>query len=157
MDRFPITRDGLESLKIELKHLKSVERPSIIQAISEARELGDLSENAEYHAARERQSFVEGRIIELEDKIARADVIDISKLNGSKVTFGATVTLIDDDTEETTTYQIVGESEANLEKKKISYTSPIAKAVIGKEQGDIVDVITPSGKKVYEILSVEFV
>jgi len=156
MDKFPITRSGLESLREELKTLKIEDRPRIIQAIADARALGDLSENAEYHAARERQSFIEGRIMELEDKISRSDVIDISKLSGSKIKFGATVDLVDDETENELSFMIVGETEADLENKRISYTSPIAKALIGKEEGDIVEVITPKGKKVYEILKVKF-
>lgn len=157
MEKFPITKGGLEKLKEEHKSLKSDDRPKIIQAIADARALGDLSENAEYHAARERQSFIEGRIMELEDKISRADIIDISKLSGSKVKFGATVSLLDDETEKELVFMIVGETEADLVNNKISYTSPIARALIGKEQGDIVEVITPKGAKVYEILKVEFI
>ena len=157
MEKFPITKNGLDRLKEELKHLKTEDRPRVIQAIADARALGDLSENAEYHAARERQSFIEGRIIELEDKIARSDVIDISKLSGSKIKFGATVKLVDDDTDEEVSYMIVGETEADLENMKISYTSPMAKALIGKEEGDVVEVITPKGNKIYEVLSVEFI
>jgi transcription elongation factor GreA len=156
MERLPITANGYEELKKELKVLKSEARPSIIQAIAEAREFGDLSENAEYHAARERQSLIEGRIIELEDKISRAEVIDISKMSGDTVKFGATVKIIDDETEEESTYQLVGETEANIDEKKISYTSPIARALIGKSQGDVVEFAAPSGTKTYEILTVEY-
>lgn len=156
MLKFPITKKGLEKLEQEIKYLKHVERPNIIQAIATAREFGDLSENAEYHAARERQSFVEGRIIELEDKLARAEVIDIAKLSGKNVKFGATVTLIDDETDEELVYQIVGEYEADLAKKRISIMSPIAKALIGKTIGDIVEVVTPKGAKSYEIIDVEY-
>ena len=127
-----MTAGGYEALDAELKNLKSVERPAVIQAISEAREHGDLSENAEYHAAKEKQSFIEGRIVELEDKLSRADVIDLSKVKGDKIVFGATVTIIDVDTEEESTYQIVGEDEADIAKGKVSNTSPIARALIGK-------------------------
>ena len=157
MEKLPITKSGLGQLKGELKTLKTEDRPRIIEAISEARALGDLSENAEYHAARERQSFIEGRIMELEDKIARAEVIDVSKLSGNKVKFGATIEILDDDTEETLSYIIVGETEADLENKKISYTSPLARALMGKEIGDVVEVITPKGNKFFEILSVKFI
>jgi transcription elongation factor GreA len=154
MDKCPITADGYEKLVAEVKNLKTVRRPTIAKKIAEARELGDLSENAEYHAAREEQSFIEGRISELEDKVARAEVIDIAKLSGKSIKFGATVTLIDEDTEQESTYQIVGEYEADIKQSLISITSPLARALIGKSEGDSVEVITPKGSKDYEILSV---
>lgn len=157
MVKFPITKKGFELLEKEIKHLKHVERPSIIEAISTAREFGDLSENAEYHAAREKQSFVEGRILDLEDKLSRAEIIDTSKLSKESVKFGATVKLIDDDTEEEeVTYVIVGEYEADINKKRVSIQSPIAKSLIAKAVGDVVEVITPSGKKVFEILEISY-
>jgi transcription elongation factor GreA len=155
-NKFPITVTGYSNLEDELRNLKTVERPAISKAISEARELGDLSENAEYHAARERQSFIEGRIIELEDKVARAEIIDITKLSGTTVRFGATVKLVDEDTDEQSAYQIVGEYEADLNKSLISIVSPLARALIGKNEGDTVEVITPKGSKAYEILSVKY-
>jgi transcription elongation factor GreA len=154
--KFPITVEGFARLEEELKNLRTVERPAISGAISRARELGDLSENAEYHAARERQSFIEGRILELEDKIARADIIDVSKLSGDTVKFGAKVTLIDEDTEEENSYRIVGEYEADLSQGMISIFSPIARALIGKKKGDSVEVVTPKGIKSYEIVEVEY-
>lgn len=157
MEKLPITLNGLENLKIELKKLKTTERPKVIQAISDARALGDLSENAEYSAAREKQAFIEGRIIELEDKIARADVIDVTKLSGDKIKFGATIRLIDDDTEEEVVYQIVGETETDLALGKISYTSPLAKALIGKSINEIVEVNTPKGIKIYEVKFIEYI
>jgi transcription elongation factor GreA len=156
MEKFPITLEGFEKLASELKHLKSHERPAISKAISEARELGDLSENAEYHAAREKQSFVEGRIMELEDKVARADIIDVSKLSGNTIKFGATVKIADEDTDEELTYQIVGEYEADLNQKRISVISPLARALIGKTVGDSVEVNTPKGSKGYEVLEVSY-
>jgi transcription elongation factor GreA len=156
MVKFPITKKGFELLEKEIKHLKHIERPSIIEAISTAREFGDLSENAEYHAAREKQSFVEGRILDLEDKLSRADIINTSKLSKESVKFGATVKLMDDDTEEEATYVIVGEYEADIIKKRVSIQSPIAKGLIGKAVGDIVEVITPNGKKVFEILEISY-
>jgi transcription elongation factor GreA len=156
MDKCPITADGYEKLVAEVKTLKTVRRPAIAKKIAEARELGDLSENAEYHAAREEQSFIEGRISELEDKVARAEVIDIAKLSGKSIKFGATVTLIDEDTEQESTYQIVGEYEADIKQSLISITSPLARALIGKSEGDSVEVITPKGSKDYEILSVVY-
>jgi transcription elongation factor GreA len=156
MERIPMTAEGHAALQSELKTLKSVERPSIIAAIAEARAHGDLSENAEYHAAKEKQSFIEGRIAEIDDKLARADVIDVSKLGGSKVRFGATVTLIDVDTEEKSTYKIVGEDEANVKNGKISVTSPLARAMIGKEEGDEAEVAAPSGARAYEVAKVEY-
>jgi transcription elongation factor GreA len=151
-----MTTDGYNRLEEELKHLKHVERPGVIKAIAEARDHGDLSENAEYHAARERQSFIEGRVAELEDKIARAEVIDISKLSGKQVMFGATVTLVDEDTDEKSSYQIVGPDEADINKKRLSITSPLARALIGKTTGDNVEVTTPNGSKSYEIVRVAF-
>jgi len=147
---------GFESLETEVRHLKTVERPAIIKAISSAREHGDLSENAEYHAAKERQSYIEGRLMELEDKISRAQVIDVTKLSGKDVKFGATVKLVDEDTEEETTYQVVGEFEADVKAGRISITSPLGRALIGKATGDQVEVNTPGGGKSYEILSVKF-
>ena len=156
MEKIPMTAAGHEKLSAELKELKSVERPAVIKAIAEAREHGDLSENAEYHAAREKQSFIEGRILELEGMIARADVIDPKKLGGSSVKFGATVSVVDEDTEEEKTYQIVGEVEANIEAGKLNINSPLARALIGKEEGDSVEVMTPGGGRSYEITSVQF-
>ncbi|KJS24870.1 MAG: transcription elongation factor GreA [Hyphomonadaceae bacterium BRH_c29] len=156
MERIPMTEEGHAALQAELKNLKSVERPIIIAAISEARAHGDLSENAEYHAAKEKQSFIEGRIAELDDKLARADIIDVSKLGGSKVRFGATVTVIDVDSEEQSSYKIVGEDEANVRDGKISISSPIARALIGKEEGDEAEVAAPSGARAYEIVKVEY-
>ncbi len=152
-----MTAEGYARLEVELKHLRQVERPDIIRAIAEAREHGDLSENAEYHAARERQSFIEGRIGELEEKIARAEVIDPSKLSGKTVKFGATVTVVDEDTDEKNTYQIVGEDEADVAKGKLAITAPISRAMIGKTVGDSVEVRTPKGEKAYEIVKVRFV
>jgi transcription elongation factor GreA len=156
MERVPTTAEGLKSLEEELKHLKSVERPSIIKAIAAAREHGDLSENAEYTSARERQSFIEGRIAEIESIVSRAEVIDFSKLTGKIVKFGATVRLADEDTEEKVKYQIVGPYEADLNKGSISVTSPIGRALIGKAVGDTVEVQTPRGAKSYEIVGVQF-
>lgn len=151
-----MTAAGYIRLQEELKHLKSVERPAVIKAIAEAREHGDLSENAEYHAARERQSFIEGRVSELEDKISRAEVIDPAKLSGKTVKFGATVTLADEDTDEESTYQIVGQDESDVKARLLSITSPLARALIGKSVGDSVEVATPGGSKMYEVVSVEF-
>ena len=151
-----MTAGGYQVLDEELKRLKSVERPSVIAAISEARSHGDLSENAEYHAAKERQGWIEGRIAEIEDKISRAQVIDVSKLSGAQVKFGATVTVVDEDTEEEGRYQLVGEHEADVKEGRVSITSPIARAMIGKETGDVVEVNTPGGVKAYEILKVEW-
>jgi len=155
-DKYPMTSEGYQLLETELRHLKSVERPAVIKAIAEARQHGDLSENAEYHAARERQSFIEGRVAELEDKMARAEVIDVSKLSGDTVKFGATVTLVDEDTDEETTYQIVGELEADVAKGRLAITAPISRALIGKQCGDSVEVRTPKGEKAYEILKVTY-
>lgn len=154
MEKIPMTAEGHAALDAELKRLKSDERPSVIGAISEARSHGDLSENAEYHAAKERQSYIEGRIAELEDKLARAQVIDVSKLSGTNVKFGATVTVIDEDTDHKAAYKIVGEDEADVKLGKISITSPIARAMIGKEEGDVVEVAAPGGSKSYEIVAV---
>ncbi|PID36477.1 MAG: transcription elongation factor GreA [Rhodobacterales bacterium] len=156
MDKILLTRLGNEALNDELKHLKMVERPAIIAAIAEAREHGDLSENAEYHSAREKQSFIEGRIKELEGIISLADVIDPATLSGS-IKFGATVQLVDEDTDEEKTYQIVGEPEADLEAGKLNIKSPLARALIGKEEGDSVEVRTPGGDRSYEILAVNYV
>jgi transcription elongation factor GreA len=151
-----MTAEGHAAMMDEIKHLKSVERPRIIKAIEEARSHGDLSENAEYHAAKEQQGWTEARVAELEDKISRADVIDISKLSGKTVMFGARVTLVDEESDEESTYQIVGEFEADVKKGKISVTSPIARAIIGKSVGDSVEVATPGGGKSYEILKVKW-
>jgi transcription elongation factor GreA len=156
-EKVPMTKQGYQNLNDELKHLKFEERPRIVAAIEEARGHGDLSENAEYHSAREQQSFIEGRIQELEGALSHAQVIDTAALSGDKVLFGATVQLSDADTEEKSTYQIVGQYEANLEKGLISLLSPLAKALIGKELGDIVEVNTPRGEKSYEILSVKYI
>jgi transcription elongation factor GreA len=156
MDKVPMTVEGYAALESELKRLKTEERPSIIAQISEARSHGDLSENAEYHAAKERQSFIEGRLAELEDKIARAQVIDPAKLGGSSVKFGATVTVQDEDSGSKAKYKIVGEDEADVKAGKISISSPIARAMIGKEEGDVVEVMAPGGPKSYEILKVKF-
>lgn len=156
MEKIPMTVQGYSVLEQELKQRQQVERPRIIQAISEARSHGDLSENAEYHAAKEAQSLNEGRIAELEDKLSRAEVIDVTKLSGSTIMFGATVTLIDEDTEEQKVYKIVGESEADVKAGRVSITSPTARALIGKKVGDTVEVNTPGGGKSYEILKVAF-
>lgn len=155
MDKIPMTRAGHTALNAELKELKSVQRPAVIRAIAEAREHGDLSENAEYHAAREKQSFIEGRVKELESILGLADIIDTSKLSGS-IKFGATVRLVDEDTEEEKTYQIVGEPEADIQNGKLNIKSPLARALIGKEDGDSVEVKTPGGEKSYEILSIVY-
>jgi transcription elongation factor GreA len=156
MDKFPMTAGGYVALEEELKRRQQIERPRIIQAIAEARTHGDLSENAEYHSAKEAQSLNEGRIAELEDKLSRAEVIDVSKLSGTTIMFGATVTLVDEDTEEKKTYQIVGENEADVKAGRVSITSPTARALIGKKVGDTVEVNTPGGGKSYEILKVAF-
>ena len=156
MDKIPMTRAGFDALNAELKQLKSVERPAVIKAIAEAREHGDLSENAEYHAAREKQSFIEGRVKELESVLGLADVIDPTTLSGA-VKFGATVKLVDEDTDEERTYQIVGEHEADIEAGKLNIRSPLARALIGKVAGDSVEVRTPGGEKGYEILDIKFV
>lgn len=150
-----MTRVGYDALSDELKHLKSEERPAIIQAIAEARELGDLKENAEYHSAREKQGFIEGRIKEIEGILGLADVIDVASLSGS-IKFGATVGLVDEDTDEEKTYQIVGEPEADIEKGKLNIKSPLARALIGKDVGDSVEVRTPGGERAYEVLSIAY-
>jgi transcription elongation factor GreA len=151
-----MTAEGHSAMLDEIKHLKSVERPRIIRLIEEARTHGDLSENAEYHAAKEQQGWLEARVAELEDKVSRADIIDISKLSGETVKFGAKVTLIDEETDGSSSYQIVGEFEADVKKGKISITSPIARAIIGKRKGDSVEVATPGGGKSYEIAEVRW-
>ena len=155
MEKIPLTRAGFDKLDAELKHLKTVERPTIIQAISEARALGDLSENAEYHSAKERQSFIEGRIKELESVLSRADVIDPTRLSGP-IKFGATVALLDEETGEQRTYQIVGEYEADIENGRLNIKSPLARALIGKTAGDSAEVRSPGGERYYEILKVTY-
>src|SRR5437763_11606628 len=156
MDKIPMTAEGYAALETELKQRQSVERPRIIQQITDARTHGDLSENAEYHAAKEEQAHNEGRIAELEDKLARAEVIDVSKLSGDTVKFGATVTLIDEDTDKKAVWQIVGEPEADAKEGRISVSSPLARALIGKMKGASVEVMAPGGAKAYEITKVEF-
>ncbi|WP_424938954.1 transcription elongation factor GreA [Aliiroseovarius sp. S253] len=156
MDKIPLTRAGHTALNDELKQLKSVERPAIIEAIATARELGDLKENAEYHSAREKQGFIEGRIKELEGILSLAEVIDPANMSGT-VKFSATVTIVDEDTDEEKTYQIVGEPEADIESGKLNIKSPLARALIGKEEGDSVEVRTPGGEKAYEILSIDWI
>lgn len=156
MEKIPMTRKGYTELEAELKQLKSEDRPAIIRAIAEAREHGDLSENAEYHSAKERQSFIEGRIKELEGVLSLANVIDASKLSGP-IKFGATVTLVDEDTDDEKTYQIVGEYEARIENGLLNIKSPIARALIGKEEGDSVEVRTPGGEKSYEVLKIAYI
>lgn len=151
-----MTAEGLARLEEEVRYLRNSARPEVIKAIAQAREHGDLSENAEYHAARDRQSFIEGRLGELEDKIARAEVIDVTKLSGNTVKFGATVTIVDEDTDEKLTYQLVGEDEADVKRGRLAITAPLARALIGKEKGDSVEVNTPKGEKVYEILKVKY-
>jgi transcription elongation factor GreA len=157
MTKIPMTAEGYKALDEEMKNLKTVERPAVIQAISEAREHGDLSENAEYHAAKERQGWIEGRLAEIEDKLARAQVIDVSKLDGDTIKFGATVTVVDEDTDAESVYKIVGEDEADVRSGKISITSPIARAMINKEVGDVIEVNAPGGLKSYELLQVDWV
>jgi transcription elongation factor GreA len=156
MEKIPMTAEGYQALDAELKRLKTEERPTVIQAIAEARAHGDLSENAEYHAAKERQAFIETRVAEIEDKIARSQIIDVSKLSGKQVKFGATVNLVDEDSGEKSKYKIVGEDEADVKAGKVSITSPIARAMIGKEEGDVVEVMAPGGAKSYEIVKVKF-
>ena len=156
MEKIPLTRAGFEKLEAELRHFKSVERPAIIQAIAEARAHGDLSENAEYHSAKEKQSFIEGRIKELEGVISLADVIDPTKLSGT-IKFGATVEIVDEDTDEERTYQIVGEYEADIENGRLNIKSPLARALIGKDEGDSIEVRTPGGDRGYEILKVRYI
>ncbi|HFD14935.1 MAG TPA: transcription elongation factor GreA [Rhodospirillales bacterium] len=155
-NRIPMTPEGYARLAAELKRLKTEERPAVIKAIATAREHGDLSENAEYHAARERQSFIEGRVMELEDKLSRAEVIDVKSLSGSKIMFGAEVRLVDEETEEELTYRIVGPEEADIQSGLLSVSSPLAKALIGKEAGDHVEVSTPRGMRYFEILEVRY-
>ena len=157
MEKIPMTAAGYTQLEEELRQRQSVDRPRIIQQISEARSHGDLSENAEYHAAKEQQSLNEGRIAELEDKISRAEVIDVSKLSGDTITFGATVTLVDEDTDEQRKFQIVGETEADAKAGRISITSPIARALIGKKKGASAEVMTPKGAKGYEVLKIDWI
>src|SRR5579862_2774020 len=157
MEKVPMTGEGYAVLDEELKRLKTQERPSVIAAIGEARQHGDLSENAEYHAAKDRQGWIESRIAEIEDRMARAQIIDVSRLSGAQVKFGATVSVVDEDTEEKARYQIVGEHEADVRQGRVSITSPIARAMIGKESGDVVEVTTPGGVKAYEITKVEWV
>jgi len=156
MEKIPMTRAGFAALDDELKQLKSVERPAIIRAIAEAREHGDLSENAEYHSAREKQSFIEGRIKELEGLLSLAEVIDPTKLSGA-IKFGATITIVDEDSDEEKTYQIVGETEADIESGRLNIRSPLARALIGKDEGDSVEVKTPGGQRSYEILSIRYI
>jgi transcription elongation factor GreA len=156
MNKLPMTVDGYARLQEEIKRLKSADRPAVIRAIAEARTHGDLAENAEYHAARERQSFIEGRLADLEDRVARAEVIDVSKLSGSVVKFGAKMTLADEETDEEQTFQIVGEDEADIKDGRLSVTSPLARALIGKGKGDSVEVSTPRGAKSYEVVTVAF-
>ena len=156
VEKIPMTHAGYVALENDLKHRQQVERPRIIEQIAEARSHGDLSENAEYHAAKEQQSHNEGMIAEIEDKLARADVIDVSKLSGDTIKFGATVTLVDEDTEQKKVWQIVGEPEADAKKGRISVTSPLALALIGKKKGASVEVVTPGGAKAYEITKIEW-
>jgi transcription elongation factor GreA len=156
MDKVPMTKQGLADLEDELRQLKSVERPAVIKAIAQAREHGDLSENAEYHAARERQGFIESRLGILEDAVSRADVIDTSELSGDTVRFGATVKVADEDSDEEITYQIVGPHESDADAGRLSVTSPLARALIGKTAGDTVEVTTPGGSRGYEVLKVSF-
>jgi transcription elongation factor GreA len=157
MEKVPMTGEGYAVLDEELKRLKTQERPSVIGQIAEARLHGDLSENAEYHAAKDRQGWIEGRIAEIEDKIARAQIIDVSKLSGNQVKFGATVSVVDEDTEDKARYQIVGDHEADVKSGKLSISSPLSRAMIGKEVGEVVEVNTPGGVKAYETLKIEWV
>ncbi len=156
MEKVPMTQAGYATLVNEVKRLKTIERPAVVKAIEEAREHGDLSENAEYHAAREKQAFIEGRLLELGDKLSRAEVIDVSQMKGSIIRFGATVTVADEDTDEESTYTIVGEDEADIAEGRISVTAPLARALIGKEKGDQVELMTPGGSKGYEIIMVAY-
>jgi len=156
MDKVPMTAEGYAALEAEIKYLKSVERPRIIKQIAEARTHGDLSENAEYHAAKEQQGITEFRVADLEDKLSRAEIIDTSKLKGEQVMFGATVTLVDEDTDDKAKYRIVGEIEANVKEGRISITSPLARALLGKRKKDVVEVSTPGGGKSYKVLKVEY-
>ena len=156
LQKFPMTASGLQRLEEELRHLKSVERPAIIRAIAEARSHGDLSENAEYHAARERQSFIEGRVMELEEIVSAAEVIDPTTLSGDQIKFGAHITLVDEETEKETKYQIVGVHEADVKAQRLSISSPLAKALIGKKAGDTISVPAPGGDRTYEVLEVRY-
>ncbi len=156
MQKFPMTLGGFRAIEEEIKRLKTVERPEVVRAIAEARSHGDLSENAEYHAAKERQSFIEGRLAELEDKLSRAEVIDPTKLSGNQIKFGAIVELADEDTDEESTYQIVGEHESDIKNGLLSISAPLARALIGKTVGDSVEVTTPGGTKSYEVIKVHF-
>jgi len=156
MEKIPMTAEGYRALEDEVQHLKMVERPQVIKMIAEARAHGDLSENAEYHAAKDRQAFIEGRVMDLEDKLSRAEIIDVSKLSGKTVKFGATVTLADEDTDAKVKYQIVGDLEADVKRGRISISSPIARALIGKTAGDTVEVAAPGGDLHREILKVQF-
>lgn len=156
MDKFPLTQEGYENLQAELTRLKHTDRPNIIKAIEEARKHGDLSENAEYHAAKEKQGFIEGRIKDLEYKIGHAEVIDVKKLTGDTIKFGATVDIVDEDTDAQKTFQIVGEEESDITKGKLSIASPLARALIGKKKGDTVEVKAPKGNKYYEVLTIKF-
>jgi transcription elongation factor GreA len=151
-----MTEDGFGRLEEELRRLKSVERPAVIKALEAAREMGDIAENAEYHAAKERQGFIESRVVELEDKLRRAEVIDVSKLSGKEIKFGATVRLADEDTDKRTTYQIVGADEADIQAGRLSITSPLARALIGRTKGDSIEVMTPGGAKGYEVVTVKY-
>ena len=156
MDRIPMTASGYKALEDEISHLKLVERPAVIKMIAEARSHGDLSENAEYHAAKERQAFIEGRVMDLEDKLSRAEIIDVSKLSGKTVKFGAIVTLADEDTEAKVKYQIVGDLEADIKQGLIAISSPVARALIGKHEGDSVTIEAPGGTSEYEIVAVAY-
>ena len=156
MARFPMTTEGHNSLQNELKKLINKDRPEIIKAIAEARSHGDLSENAEYHSAKEKQSFIEGKIAELESVIAQADIIDVSKLSGKQIKFGATVTIIDENTSQKSTYQIVGEKESDIKNNKLSISSPLGRALIGKEKDNIIEFNSPKGSKTYSIISVKY-
>lgn len=151
-----MTEDGYDRLEEELRRLKTVERPTIIQALEVAREMGDIAENAEYHAAKERQGFIESRVVEIEDKLSRAEIIDVSKLSGKEIKFGATVRLADEDTNKRTTYQIVGADESDIQAGRLSITSPLARALIGKSKGDSIEVTTPGGTKGYEVVTVKY-
>lgn len=157
MDKVPITKTGYDALNAELKNMKDIERPGIITAIAEARAHGDLSENAEYHSAKERQGFIEGRIKELESMISRAEVIEPAKMSGTTIRFGATVDIVDEETDEERTYQIVGEPEADIANGRLNMRSPLARALIGKEEGDSIEVATPGGRRSYEVLAVRYV
>ncbi len=156
VDKIPMTKTGFEAVQKELKNLKSVERPLVIEAIAEGRSHGDLKENAEYHAAKEKQSFLEGRIIVLEDITSRVDIIDPAKMSGDTIKFGATVKIVDEDTDEEATYQIVGEPESNFEEGRLAISAPLSRALIGKGVGDVAEVTTPKGSKAYEVLELEY-